>query len=332
MCTRATYLGPNDVVITTRSLDWTVPMPTSLWVFPAGLSRHGAAGPDSLEWTSRFGSVVACGYTGGSFDGVNERGLAANLLYLAESDYGTRAPHDPRKPISVAAWAQYALDSFATTAEAVDALATEPLVPVLLMPPDGHPGTAHLALCDATGDSAIFEYIDGALRIHHGRQYQVMTNSPVFDEQLALNAYWETIGGDVMLPGTSRAADRFVRASFHIKAIPQTDDPVKALAGAFSVIRSVSVPYGVNTPGAPNIAMTQWRTVIDHKNRVYYFESAESPYLLWLDLADLDLAVGAPTLKLTLDEAAALLADNAYVSGNAADHLSAAEPYVFLEA
>ena len=40
--------------------------------------------------------------------------------------------------------------------------------------------------------------VDGKLVIHHGRQYQVMTNSPVFDQQLALNAYWQQIGGTVM--------------------------------------------------------------------------------------------------------------------------------------
>ena len=36
-----------------------------------------------------------------------------------------------------------------------------------------------------------------------------MTNSPKYDQQLALNEYWKQIGGTVMLPGTNRAADRF---------------------------------------------------------------------------------------------------------------------------
>ncbi|CSI84473.1 choloylglycine hydrolase [Vibrio cholerae] len=30
--------------------------------------------------------------------------------------------------------------------------------------------------------------------IHHGSQYKVMTNSPTFDQQLALNTYWQQIG------------------------------------------------------------------------------------------------------------------------------------------
>ncbi len=46
------------------------------------------------------------------------------------------------------------------------------MVPILA--PTGEPGTVHLAISDESGDSAIFEYIDGKLVIHHGRQYQVM--------------------------------------------------------------------------------------------------------------------------------------------------------------
>ena len=50
-----------------------------------------------------------------------EKGLAANLLYLAESDYGK--PTQGKPLLSIAAWAQYALDNYATVAEAVVALA-----------------------------------------------------------------------------------------------------------------------------------------------------------------------------------------------------------------
>jgi choloylglycine hydrolase len=49
--------------------------------------------------------------------------------------------------------------------------------------------------------------------IHHDRKYQVITNSPIFEKQLALDEYWKEIGGTIMLPGTNRAADRFARAS-----------------------------------------------------------------------------------------------------------------------
>ena len=210
-CSRAVYLGPEDTVITARSMDWVSDLGSNLWSFPRGIERDGAAGPQSIHWTSKYGSVVASAFDAGTADGMNEKGLVANLLYLSESEYVKPSPGDRRKSLSVSVWTQYVLDNYATVAEAVSDLQKEPLYVVSVMSPDGHAGTVHLAISDSTGDSAIFEYLGGKLVIHHGRQYQVMTNSPVYDQQLALTRYWEQIGGTTMLPGTNRAADRFVR-------------------------------------------------------------------------------------------------------------------------
>lgn len=62
-------------------MDWVEDMETNLWVFPRGMKRDGGLGKGSLEWTSKYGSVVASVYEGGSADGMNEKGLAANLHY-----------------------------------------------------------------------------------------------------------------------------------------------------------------------------------------------------------------------------------------------------------
>jgi penicillin V acylase-like amidase (Ntn superfamily) len=234
-------------------------------------------------------------------------------------------PPGKRPSISISAWAQYVLDNFATVAEAVTALQQEPFYVVPVETPDGHAGTVHLAISDVSGDSAIFEYVAGKLVIHHGRQYQVMTNSPVYDQQLALNAYWQQIGGTIMLPGTNRAADRFVRASFYINAIPKTAAIDEAVASTFGVIRNASVPLGITTPGEPNISSTIWRTVSDHKNKRYFFESARSPNVFWVNLADLNFAAGQPVKKLTLT-------GGAVFAGNAAAQFKPAEAFKFLPA
>jgi len=107
-CTRALYTGADGTVITGRSMDWSEDLGSNLWVFPAGLSRDGAAGKASLRWTSKYGSVVVSAYEAGSSDGLNEKGLAANLLYLAEASYAEPSPDRP--DLSIAAWAQYVLD------------------------------------------------------------------------------------------------------------------------------------------------------------------------------------------------------------------------------
>jgi penicillin V acylase-like amidase (Ntn superfamily) len=102
-CTRAVYLRPNDDVITARSMDWNADIGTNLWIFPKGMERSGEAGRNSLRWTSKYGSVIASGFDISTTDGLNEAGLCANLLWLAESQYPV---FDRSKPgLSVAAWA-----------------------------------------------------------------------------------------------------------------------------------------------------------------------------------------------------------------------------------
>jgi len=288
-CTRFVYHGANDQVMTARSMDWRVDTQTNLWIFPRGMNRSGEVGPNSFQWTAKYGSVIASAYDISTTDGLNEAGLSAGVLWLVESKY---PEFDGKKPgLTIAAWAQYVLDSFATVDEAVKALSTEPFTIVTdSVPGESRLATLHLAISDASGDSAVIEYIDGKQVIHHGRQYQVMTNSPVFDQQLALNEYWKQIGGTVMLPGTNRAADRFARASFYVDAIPKVEDPVKALASVFSVIRNTSVPFGISTPDQPNISSTRWRTVADHKRKLYFFESALTPNVFWVDLNGIDFS------------------------------------------
>lgn len=300
-CTRLVYHGYDGAVITARSMDWKDEILTNLWIFPRGMARDGAGGPNSVKWTSKYGSVISSGYDVSTVDGVNEVGLVANVLWLVESKY---PDHDPNKPaLSIAAWAQYVLDNYATVTEAVDALKDEPFVLIT----DNVPGqqrltTLHLSLSDASGDSAIFEYIDGKLVVHHSRNYQVMTNSPTFDQQLALNSYWQEIGGTVFLPGTNRAADRFARASFYVNAVPKFEDPNLALASVFSVIRNASVPFGISTPDQPNISSTRWRTVVDHKRKLYFFESALTPNTFWVDLKKIDFSPRARVKRLVLGE------------------------------
>jgi len=320
-CTRVVYKGTNGLILTARSMDWKDDVLTNLWIFPRGMDRSGEVGPKPLTWKSKYGSVIASGYDISSTDGMNEKGLVANVLWLVESQYPA---WDQKKPgLTIAAWVQYVLDNFATVAETVIALKEEKFAIIT----DNIPGqsrltTLHLSISDKMGDSAIFEYINGKLIIHHDSAYTVMTNSPIFDKQLALNEYWQEIGGTVMLPGTNRAADRFVRASFYTNAIPKTDNTQIAVASVFSVIRNCSVPFGISTPSQPNISSTRWRTVSDHKNLVYYFESALTPNTFWVNFKDIDFTEGSAVkiLKLTSGKV---------YSGNAVKSFEDSKPFKF---
>jgi len=208
---------------------------------------------------------------------------------------------------------------------------------VTLVLPNGRDAQMHASLSDPTGDSATLEYIGGDLVIHHGPQYQAMTSSPSYEQQLAIAAYWKEIGGLNFLPGTIGAGDRSARASFLINAIPkwmdtdtisavpdQTFDN-QAVAYVLSVMRAVGVPLGMTVHDKPNLSSTLWRTVHDHKNKVMFFDSATTPNAFWVPLADLDFSKGAPVMKLTVE-------GGAVYAGNAASRFEPAQAFTFQSA
>jgi len=177
-------------------MEWYEDQHPNLWVFPRGMERSGATRQNPAVWSSKYGSVVTSAYDIGTADGINEKGLVANMLFLDESDYGARDPARPGLVLSL--WAQYYLDNFATVAEAVEASQPEPLQVVTMQFGETRKisGTMHLSLADATGDSAVLEYLNGKLVIHHGRQFKVMTNEPNYDKQLALLKENKLMGGN----------------------------------------------------------------------------------------------------------------------------------------
>jgi len=308
-CSRVLYETGDMAYITGRTMDWAdASAKTALWVFPRGMKRDGGVGPNPIKWISRYGSVVTSFYDVGTADGMNEKGLVANLLYLNEADFGDAAKSGKAK-LSAGAWAQYFLDNYPTVREAVAAMAN-PAFAIIAPPlPNGRAAGLHLSLSDSSGDSAILEYIKGKLVIHHGSQYTVMTNSPTFDQQLALNTYWDKVGGNNFLPGTISAADRFVRVSYNLKASPKYKDSELALASVFSQMRAISVPLGMADPDRPNIAMTLWRTVADQKAKVYYFESVIFPAVSWVDLKKVDLGEGGTPKVIRIERGQAISGD-----------------------
>ncbi|MDV4121268.1 choloylglycine hydrolase, partial [Elizabethkingia anophelis] len=95
--------------------------------------------------------VITSAWDIATTDGINEKGLVANVLWLVESQYPKFNPKGKSKGVTIAAWAQYVLDNFATVKEAVDELRKEKFVIVS----DFIPGTQkfttlHLSISDAT--------------------------------------------------------------------------------------------------------------------------------------------------------------------------------------
>lgn len=300
-CSRVVFIGDSTTnnVLVGRTLDWRTPIPTNLYVYPAGVAKQSMPEGPMLTWVSKYGSVLAVGYDGGVTEGMNERGLVMNGLFCKGSIYKEATGPDDKTPVmSLAVLVSYFLDNFETVDE-VDQWLNVNQFNIFGKTFDG--GTVsllHWALTDKSGETLLMEYVDGDLNIYRSRDLTVLTNDPPMPQMKAIESYWNKVGGVNMLPGTVRSADRFVRASFFINHVPKNTNYEASLAAVSSIMGTVSVPYGYEIEGEPNVSSTQWRSIADLPGEKYYFKFAYSTADFWVDLSHLLLTPGSPILKL----------------------------------
>lgn len=302
MCSRILWANKLGTYVG-RGEDWFEDAPTNLWVLPRGQARSGAAA-DPYEWKSKYGSVVVVMNDHISMSGINERGFSAHVLWLQDTKV---APRDPKLPgLSITMWMQWFLDSFATVEEAVEASRTLPFQIRMAKDEHGTLGLFHIAIEDPGGDSAIFELIEGQLKIYHDRRYIVMTNEPAYDKQLALLSQYAGFGGAGPLPGTHESSDRLVRGAFYARNLPPPANERNAIAALLSVMRNVGMPFGMASPerqgthseASANVSFTIFRMILNLTQRMLFFDRVMSPTVFWVKLDDLDFSEGAPVRKL----------------------------------
>ncbi len=79
--------------MTGRSMDWPYAFRATFYVLPRGTAQEGRGGANSLNWTTKYGLVEIAGAAtpGGPidsvFDGLNEKGLAANSALSRRSGF-----------------------------------------------------------------------------------------------------------------------------------------------------------------------------------------------------------------------------------------------------
>ena len=92
-CTKFVYTS-DKIVLTGRTTDWSDEVSTNIWSLPRGIKRNGLAGPNSLNWTSKYGSIVATVHNMMTIDGINEKGLTMSILRLKEILLDLNICHD----------------------------------------------------------------------------------------------------------------------------------------------------------------------------------------------------------------------------------------------
>lgn len=311
MCTRIfnNFNEEDNYLTTARNMDWATQMATSIFAFKIDnnkpLVRTGThpQNENSLIWTAKYDSIVTMVGTEAPFgasDGINSKGLVANLLYDSNASYD-REDGTSCKNLDVLRWIQFVLDTCCSVKEVVNKFNDNATTKIQLIggkvPGTEKSAALHLAVSDKFKNSAIIEVYNGEYHIHESSDYRVMTNEPSYDKQIELNQFWrwqwtnQNNFPSYTLPGGPFPSDRFARASYYLNHLNPTNNTSDSLAQSKSVVMNASVPVNFKSGllKYPNIAQTLWTTVASHNDLTYYFCNARTIGDIWMNLNQMEL-------------------------------------------
>ncbi|MGE9292781.1 MAG: linear amide C-N hydrolase [Puniceicoccales bacterium] len=326
-CTSLLVKTSDDNYVYGRTMEFGFELKSKAVVVPRGISFTGTGakkGQDGLKWTGKYGFTgmnaanqpLVC-------DGLNEKGLAAGILYFpGYAEYTKPADADPAKSIAPWEFLTWCLSSFATVDE-VKAAINEVQVIGVKFPAFGFVAPFHYTLHDANGKSIVIEPTGGTLKVYDN-PYGVLTNSPTFDWHLTnLRNYTKLsdenapplkINGNEIdsfgegsgwlgLPGDPTPPSRFIRAmAFSMSPVPVPNGP-ESVRLVEHIMNNFDLPRGIIRDSKSDVAdYTQWTVIADIANRVYYVKTYNNQQLQAIDLNSFDLDAKSPIVAAIADE------------------------------
>ncbi len=275
------FINRPDVRVMAVNFDWDVPG-GRLIANQRGVQKTAfvAAGADPVSWVSAFGSLTFNQY-GREFPigGINQRGLAMQVLWLDSTGY----PTDATGPaIEASQWVQYCLDSFSNVQQVVDS--AEQLAV-------SSPALLHFLACGRSGSCAVIEFLDGkpVIRALEQLPLPVLANSTYLESIKALDASLG-YGGKVAPAEGDASLSRFVRAATELNST-RVQGTAAAIDRAFGILDDVAIEE-----------LNQWRVVYDLRGKKVYFTTRANPDRRSVSMANVEFHCalkGASSLDLS---------------------------------
>lgn len=298
-----------------RTMEFGFDLQSNVIVVPRqfAMSSTGADGKPGMAWKAKFAAVGmnALGTTSLT-DGLNEKGLVGGVLYFPGfAGYADPAKVDPARSLAPWDFLSWALTSFATVAEVKAALEGISLINVK-QPQLGFTPPVHYTLHDASGASLVVEPVDGTLKVYDN-PLGVVTNSPEFSWHLTNlrnyvklsphNAPPLTVNGETFapfgmgsgllgIPGDPTPPSRFIRALGYTLSVQRVPSGIGSVRLAEHILNNFDIPRGWIREGAESkvpLEYTQWSTVADLTNKIYYVKAYDDQVLRAVELKGFDL-------------------------------------------
>lgn len=315
MCTNFKIKAKDSSVVIGRTMEFGIDLKSNIVVMPRGYSfkTQGPNNKPGFSWQGKYGFVGmnAMGLPVVS-DGLNEKGLYVGDLYIPGFVEYQQVPEgQENKAMTQLDVAGYLLSTCASVGEAKDAMrsifvwsAPVPQLNNVIVP-------LHFPVHDAAGNSVVFEYVGGELKITDN-PLGVLTNSPNFDWHLtnlrnfvnlsANNVPELKLDGDdvkqigqgsgmIGLPGDATPPSRFVRAVAYTQSVLPSENAEQATNAVYHILNNFDIPKGFargNEGGQVAYDYTSWLTMADLTNKIYYYRSYTNLKYYRVDLQKVD--------------------------------------------
>lgn len=305
MCTTITLQSMQKENFFGRTMDFSYPIEPGLYVIP---KNHQW---DSLITTKKYMdhySFISIGQeTDGMlsfFDGVNERGFAAAVLYF--EGYATYdLPIEDKEPIASLDFLHYILGRCGSVDDLKTLLKNVRIVG-LPDPVTQKAAPLHWIATDRSGKCVVIEQTKSGLEVINN-PIGVMANSPDFDWHMTnlrnymdvsttqqKEVYWGDVsltpfgqgGGTKHLPGGFTSPERFVRTAFLKTHVQIPENRTEALMTCFHIMNSVSIPKGIVLTDRGTYDYTKYTAFMNTNTCEYYFKTYENNQIIKASLWD----------------------------------------------
>lgn len=308
MCTAITLQSIQGENFFGRTMDFSYPIEPGLYVIPRNYEWYSLI---TMEKYINYYSFISIGQETdgmfGSFDGVNEQGFAAAVLYFeGYADYDL--PIEDKEPIASLDFLNYILGRCGSIDD-LKALLENICIVGIPDPVTQKAAPLHWIATDRSGKCVVIEQTKTGLEIINN-PIGLMANSPDFHWHMTnLRNYmdvsttqqkevkWGNVSltpfsqgaGTAHLPGSFTSPDRFVRTAFLKTHVEVPENRSEAIMTCFHIMNSVSIPKGIVLTDRGTIDYTKYIAFINTNTCEYYFKTYENNQIITASLWDYNI-------------------------------------------
>lgn len=294
MCTAMTLQSSSKEQFFGRTMDFSHDIFPQLYIVPSSYTWENSVTGNKMKDTYRFiGLGQELDGLLGIFDGVNEHGFAAAVLYFAGyASYDNQPANQCMESIAAFDFIHYLLGNCASVKDLPTLLNDVSIVGI----PDPVTNTMaplHWITTDRSGECVVIESTVNGVELVNN-PIGVMTNSPDLRWHMTnLRNYmevsptqmeevqWDNIsltpfgqaGGTMQLPGGFTSPERFVRTSYLKTHIPTPKDSTEAINACFHILESVSIPKGAVITNGGSYDYTKYTAFINVNTCEYFYKT-----------------------------------------------------------